>query len=280
MGAMRPNQHFSKKIALKLRSIEVTQYFARSKFSDNFLSTILDANIGINEKTTIQFKLPYSFIWGRLPQNQGFADISLSLTRGFRLSEKYQLNATIGGKIPTNASNQASKDGLPYTMYYQTSLGSYDVVAGLSLISRNWLFAVGYQQPLNANKNQFLKTSWDNTPYAERARDYPNSKNIARGTDGMFRIERNLRFSQFNAHLGVLAIYRFNADIYEDTSGGRFAFSQTQGMTWNLLTGGGYQFSARTGIKLVIGIKIHERERNADGLSRDFVSTVGYEFRF
>ena len=44
----------------------------------------------------------------------------------------------------------------PIHMYYQPSLGSYDVVGGLSLINGKWLFATGIQVPLTRTENQFL----------------------------------------------------------------------------------------------------------------------------
>ncbi|MBC8110474.1 MAG: hypothetical protein H7Y04_05385 [Verrucomicrobia bacterium] len=284
MGAMRPNQHFRPRLDVRLRSVEITQFYAYTKFGDNMLSSIVDLNLGISSKTSVHIKLPYTFIWGRLPANQGFGDVSLSLTYTVFSSERFHLNATLGTKIPPNQANQTHKDSLgterSYTTYYQTSLGTYDIIAGLSLTSRNWLFAIGYQQALTRNSNQFIKTTWSDTQFSDRAFAYPNSKEIIRGIDGMFRIERNQRFSRLNTYLGILGIYRFTPDIYENENQVRKSFPETQGITLNLITGAGYQFSAKTGVKLMGGFKLYERERNADGLSRDVVFTLSFERRF
>jgi hypothetical protein len=284
MGAMRPNQHFRPRLNIRLRSVEVTQYYAHTKFGDNILSRIVDLNLGISRKTSIHLKVLHTDVWGRLPTNRGFGDISLSVTYTVFSSEKFQLNATLGTKIPLNKANQTHEDSLgnefSYTTYYQTSLGTYDIIAGLSLSNRNWLFAIGYQQALTRNDNQFVKTTWTDTQYSKRAFAYPDSKEIIRGIDGMFRIERNQRFSRFNTYLGILGIYRFTPDVYENRFGIRKSFPETQGMTWNLITGAGYQFSAKMGIKLMGGFKLYERERNADGLSRDVVLTLSFERRF
>ena len=282
MGAMRPNQFFKKKINFRLRSIELSQYYANTKFNDNIYSTTIDLNVGLTPKTSFQVKLPYTVVVGKLDKNKGFGDFSFSFTRALIQNEKYQLNATLGAKVPTNNSNQKDDEGHSFTMYFQTSLGTYDAVAGLSFITKKWLIAIGCQQPLNENGNQFTKKTWTLTgsPDSTIAKQYPNSTNLKRGNDLMFRIERNFRFSRFNCYLGLLNIYRINKDIVSNEKGLRAEINNSNGLVINLLTGAGYNFSAKTGIKFLLGIKLKDREFNPDGLSREMVGTLGYEYRF
>jgi hypothetical protein len=290
MGAMKPDQKYAKNQQFKLRSVELGAYYGRTQFQNDIYATIVDINVGISEKNTLQFKVPYQFVHGRLADTQGFGDISVSYTRNVLKTEKYQFNATIGFKIPTNNSDKTSAAGLPLPMYYQTSLGTYDIVAGASLITKKWLFGIGYQQVIiNNNNNQFLWGAWANSDKQSIAGEYPRSKGEERGTDIMLRIERNFRFSNFNFNVGLLPIYRLNQDSFVNAQGTRLKIAGSEGFAFSALAGGGYNFSVNTGIKIMAGYKIldgysrnatENRGGNADGLSRDMVLTIGYEIRF
>lgn len=290
MGAMKPNQSFNKKLAIRLQSVEISQGYGFTKFGIHIWATTLDANFSLNDKTAFQVKLPYMFTSGRFGDTHGLSDISLSLTRNVFNNEHYQIGLTIGAKIPTNRSDLTNSDtGAPLTMYYQTSLGSYDLILGASIISRNWLFAVGYQQALNANNNQFarnLQPSDDgNSAIIPQARlFYPPAPQLMRGKDVMVRIERNFRFARFNFFLGILPIYRLNKDtIVLPTTGKRVEVEGSDGLAFTILTGFGYQFSTKSGIKFLYGTKQLDgisRITTPDGLSREWVMSLGYLYRF
>jgi hypothetical protein len=166
-------------------------------------------------------------------------------------------------------------------MYYQTSLGTYDVIAGLSLINRKWLFATGIQVPLNENNNEFLWGKWtgssEDQSYVNR---YPKSKELRRGTDVMLRVERNFRFSRVNFSAGLLPIYRIKRDEITDPAGNRVKPDGTTGLALSGIVTGGYSFSVRTGIKILVGHKFTQRDENPDGLTRHLVSSITYFYRF
>jgi hypothetical protein len=290
MGAMKPNQSFNKKLDIRLQSIEISQGYGFTKFGTHIWATTLDANFSFNAKTAFQVKLPYMATSGRLGDTHGWSDISLSLTRNVFNNEQYQISLTLGTKIPTNQGNKTNRDtGAPLPMYYQTSLGTYDLILGASLISRNWLFAIGYQQAMNANSNEFtrnLQASDDgNFAIIPQARLlYPPAPQIIRGKDVMLRIERNFRFARFNFFVGILPIYRLTKDtIVLPTTGKRVEVLGSDGLAFNILTGVGYQFSTKSGIKFLYGKKELDgisRPKNPDGLSREWVASVGYFYRF
>jgi hypothetical protein len=283
MGAMKPDQRFHKKNNVRLRSIEIGQYLAKTPFKDYIQATHIDLSFSLSNKTHFQFKLPYLFVQGALANTSGLSDISISLTRNIINKESYQFNATIGGKIPTNQANKTSADGRPLPMYYQSSLGTYDAVLGVSLISKKWLFAVGYQQPFNHVKNQFLWAAWRTSPDSAVANLYPRANQLKRGTDLMARIERNFRFSNFNFYVGGLYIYRITPDqftIRRNDIPTIITDRNSLGAAISLLAGGGYKFSTKSGIKLAIGYRVKRREMHIDGLARDWVTTLAYEMRF
>jgi hypothetical protein len=287
MGAMRPDQHKNKFLNLKLNSLEFTQHFGYTKFGDYILSYIADVDFKVKPKTTIHLKLPYTFIFNKMPTVHGIGDISLSATQILLQKENIQIAGTIGGKIPTNGSN-LSHNGLPLPSYYQTSLGTYDLVAGLGISYKDWLFATGYQMAFNRMKNQFLRysengilhNSFDGTEYFDEANAYANSKELQRKPDVMLRVERNFRIGRFNAHLGILNIYRLANDEATNFQGQRIEIADSKGLTVNGLLGAGYRFSAHSAIKVLFGRKLSTKERNPDGLSREYVNNIIYEIRF
>jgi len=281
MGAMRPDQPFSKKINIRLRSVSLTQYIGLTKFDDQILSYIAEANVGISDKWQAQIKLPYTFVQGPLANTQGIGDISLSLTRSLIQKTEWQLNATLGAKIPTNDANFKNDTGLALPMYYQTSLGTYDIIAGIAFINKNFLFAAGIQHPFNQIDNGFKWGIWKEHPLTETANHYPVSQFLDRGTDAMLRAEYNLRFSKWSMNVGILPIYRFTPDVITDpTTGERKELDQSKGVAVSGLIGGTYNFSVRSSLKLLLGKQIAQRYKNPDGLSREWVNTITYQYMF
>jgi len=280
MGAMKPDQPFNKKIELKLRSMEISFYRGSTPLTPVIYVATADLNFSLNSKTSFQVKLPYQAVTGRLGETSGLGDISLCFTRNIFKAEKFDVNLSVGGKIATNKSDK-DENGYPLPMYYQTSLGSYDAITGISLISRNWLFATGIQHPFNKNGNQFLWTAWEGGPediaYVQK---YANSKELKRGTDVMLRVERNWRFSQWNFTLGVLPIFRINHDEITDKDGKRVKPDGTVGMALSGIATTGYSFNVRSGIKLLVGHKVVQRDVNPDGLTRELVTSLSYLYRF
>lgn len=279
MGAMKPDQHFNQRVKLRLRSIELSQYLGTTKFDNLILAYTVDFNIGFNDKTSLQVKLPYQYAEGRLGKNHGLGDVSLSFSYNLVNKEHFQVNATLGTKIPTGTPDTRSTSGRALPMYYQNTLGTYDLIAGISIISRNWLLAAGYQRALNSVENQFVWGEWAGTDNFIWARHYPMARKLFRGDDFMLRAEYNLRFSRFNFNTGLLAIYRPTQD--KITMGERtINVDGSDGLALTYLAGVGFKFNTRSAIKVGTGFRLIRRAHNPDGLSREFVNTIGYVFNF
>lgn len=286
MGAMKPDQAYSTKINFKLRALEISQYRGQTTLSPVVYVSNIDFAFSLNNKTSFQVKLPYQAVSGNLGKTSGIGDISLSATRNVFSSEKFDINATIGAKIPTNDSDlkkgndEFGNRGSHYPMYYQISLGSYDVIAGISLISKKWLFAAGYQNALTANNNQFRWEEWGEYPGGQSyITDHDLALQLKRGTDIMLRAERNWRFSNYNFSLGALPIYRITKDqikvggVYEKVD-------KTTGLALTALLSAGYHFNVKSSIKFIFGLKITDRDVNPDQLTRTDVQTIAYVYRF
>ena len=128
MGAMKPDQPYNKKVPFKLRSLEVSFYRGTTTISPVIYVATLDASFSIiDNKTSVQVKLPYETVSGNMGDNSGLSDISLCLTRNIYSSQKFDINVSLGGKIPTNDSDKTSNkeefDGLPLTHVLSNQLG-------------------------------------------------------------------------------------------------------------------------------------------------------------
>ncbi len=280
MGAMKPDQTFSRKINFKLRSLEISYYRGTSTLSPIIYSLTADINYGLTDKLGMQLKLPYQWVNGNFGNTSSIGDISFSFTRNLIRSPTMDLNVTVGGKIPTNDSNKKNDAGLVLPMYYQTSLGSYDIVAGMSLLTKKWLFAFGYQQALTANGNTFFWGEWVDYPSREYLSNHDVGIGLKRGIDLMFRVERNFRFINYSFNIGLLPIYRITPDqgiIATRQNGG---VVKTTGLALSTLAGFTYHLNTISSVKVIYGYKITDRKTNPDGLTRDDVITMAYLLRF
>lgn len=279
MGAMKPDQPYNKNIPIRLRSMEVSFYRGTTTLTPIVYVATLDASFSVGKKNSFQVKLPFQAVHGRLANTSGIGDISLCFTRTIYASEKFDVSVSMGSKIPTNKSNK-TENGFPLPMYYQTSLGTYDAIAGISLVNRKWLFATGIQVPLNKNHNEFLWGRWagsDEDPaYIEK---YARANQLKRGIDVMLRVERNFRFSRLNFSVGMLPIYRITNDEIELPEG-RVKPDGAKGLALSAIGTVGYSFNVKSGVKLLMGHKIVQRDENPDGLTRHLVSSVTYFYRF
>ncbi len=288
MGAMKPDQNYSKRIAIKLRSIEFNYYRGTSLLTPIIYAATIDFNVGINDYSSFQIKLPYQWAKGSLGEAANLGDVSLSYTRLLKTTNKWSYSGTIGAKIPAGDSNETVNNEFtngqdaPLHMYYQPSLGSFDAVAGFSMINSKWLFATGIQIALTENNNQFVWGNFlPNYPNPEYVRKYNIGRELKRGIDVMLRVERNWRFTNFNFSLGALPIYRITKD--EGIPVGRTERAKldgTTGIALSVLGSVGYQFDVNHGIKVIQGIKILDRDFNPDGLTRNEVLSVSYVYKF
>jgi hypothetical protein len=281
MGAMKPDQPFNKKLSLKLRTLEFSQYYGHTHFNNKIYVSTVEANFSLGQKYIIQVKVPYQTSHGHLGTYGSISDVSLSLTRNIISTDAFDVNVTVGTKIPGNNGDKQQLNGLSLPMYYQTSLGTHDLIVGASIVSRKWLFAVGYQQALDANKNGFWWGEWNDGPDSAYVHQYTQSNTLLRGKDIMFRAERNFRLSRFNASIGLLPIWRITKDVVQlPTEDFKRSVPGSTGLALSGIYTLGYNFNVKSGLKLLIGNRFIQRQKNADGLSREFVSTITYTYRF
>lgn len=281
MGALKPDQPFPKKAAIRLNSVELTQHFGLTKYNDRIHSTFVDANFNIGSKTNFHVRLPaYTTIRGNMPSTSGWGDLFLNLSRRIINTDQYQIYLSLGGKIYTSQPNKKSSDGLPMPLYQQTTYGTNDLNGGVTFINRQWMFSMGYQRALNPIQNEFTSEQWIGHSLYNTAKAYDASSGLQRGDDLMFRAERNFRLSRLNFYVGSLNLWRVNRDKTLNENGQLTPVEGSQGIASNVLIGGGYQFNTRSGIRLLTSTMLRDRKANPDGLARDFIVQLSYIVRF
>ena len=288
MGAMKPDQAYSRKIDFKLRSVELNYYHGKTTLSPVVTVFTADVAIGINDRNSLQVKLPYQMVSGNLAKTRGLGDISISASHIFPSTNSGNFGVTLGAKLPSGKSNLENRDtefgpGGDLPMYYQISLGTFDLVAGGSWINERWLFATGIQIPLiHQNENDFRWGQWPDYPKQDGyLRKYDLANNLKRGTDIMFRVERNFRFVNYNFSIGALPIYRITKDErFNFNTNERIKMDGTTGLALSILGSFGYQINVSNSVKLIYGHKLTQRELNPDGLTRKHVWSFSYVYRF
>src|SRR5690606_37306645 len=136
-----------------------------------------------------------------------------------------------GVKLPL-ADGDMRKEGLGLPMPYQSSLGTTDVITGVTLSDGTWQFSLGWQQPLTkANENSFDPDQWS----VSEAFDYFPSYMLKRRADVLLRgvfggnISRKLSGSG-----GLLAIYHVGEDEYRDSEMNYVRLKGSDGLTLNV----------------------------------------------
>ena len=285
MGAMKPDQQYDRSLPITLRSVNFTFYEGQSNTSAVIRAGILDLGFIVKNDLSLQLKLPYMFVSGNFGTNQGLGDISLSLTKSITKIQNFELLGTVGAKLPTGRANDIQKEeGVVLPMYYQTTLGTYDFVMGASLINRSWLFSAGYQQPLiHQNENSFVANPQDWAWYEggiDYVLEHDEGVELRRGADIMLRVERNWRLSRLNFNVGLLPIYRITKDQGKDGNGEYQKLEGTTGLALSALFGMGYRFNVYSGLSLIYGHRITDRDHNPDGLTRKHVINLTYNYNF
>ncbi len=235
---------------------------------------ILGGKMAVSEKLTLDVKVPYVVVTGDLANTSGVGDISISASRRLKSAPGFNLVMTLGTRLKTNDSDK-TEDGRPLPMAFQTSLGTNDILAGLTATWIDWHFSLGYQHPFTRNNNGFLRNTWPDNPEAQ---EYFESSHFKRGDDVALRVEKKFRKDRFDIFVGVLGLYRIEKDeIIRE--GVREKLANSAAPTININGSIIYRLSPKINLRATYGNPIVWRKSRADGLERVFSFTSGLEIR-
>jgi hypothetical protein len=224
-------------------------------------------NITWNNKLTVAYM---NGAFGRV-LNAGDLYSTLNIVPGGKNEKTVSLLAGI--KIPLTQSNdKINTVALP--MVYQSSLGTYDLIAGVSIPLKNWEIQGAVQLPvINRNRNSFL-TAFSPIP------GYLNTNLFQRKADGLFRAGYTIatRSGNWRFYPNLLGIYHFGNDSYEDMFGKRTTISGSDGLTVNMNLQATRKLRGGQELKLSVASPILVRDARPDGLTRSLVVSAAYQF--
>lgn len=224
-------------------------------------------------KWSLNTRLLFLSARGALATTSGFSDIFISSS--YTASAKIKLTA--GVKIPLNDGNNML-DGLPLPMGYQTSLGTTDLIGGVSYLLNRLGISIAIQQPVTQNKNQFDPQLY---PPATEAVNHQPTNNYTRKGDALVRV--NYAFNK-NEKLkitpGLLFIYHLGNDTYLDATGEERSISGSEGLTLNGILAAEYTLNSKNRIELSVGAPFVARTSRPDGLTRRYVASIEYKVAF
>lgn len=241
-----------------------------------------ELSFGITEKLNVQLKVPYLWSSGNLGANSGVGDPVLTGTYAFIKRDLVRLDGLLGVKVNSGDAG-ATADGRPLPMPYQVSLGTTDLLAGISYRRKVLGLALAYQHVLvQRNANGFVHSAWLGSADSTAARGYFESYGLRRASDAVARVQYTLRLKDLAVQPGLLAIVH----LADDTRGlgpgsvDREAIVGSAGTTLNLTVDALYPLSDAWILEAAFGSPLMVRAARPDGLTRSTVINVGIRFAF
>jgi hypothetical protein len=194
------------------------------------------------------------------------------ITNGYSFFKDF--NATLGIKMPLTDGN-LTKDKNILPLDHQSSLGTVDLILGASYKIKNVQVALGYQQPLSQNRNQFSSENIIGT-----FEKYQTTRNYKRAGDVMLRVSYPFEFNKFKITPSVLPIYHLSNDLYTDATNIEREISGSQGLTVNGNVYFDYKLNNKNAFQFNFGMPFVTRTARPDGLTRSWIATLEYAFSF
>ncbi len=203
----------------------------------------------------------------------GLSDIYVSA--GYNITAPVQIS--IGAKLPFNSGNRM-QNGLALPMDYQSSLGTVDLITGISARVGKLQLAAAWQQPLTQNENAFNPARY---PAASPLRKFANTNGFRRSGDMLLRATYAVSLGKsFTITPGLLPVFHLGNDRYTDAAGTEQTITGSKGLTLNGNLFVDYRFNDAQSIQLTAGAPFVVRDIRPDGLTRSFVLSLEYQVRF
>lgn len=226
-----------------------------------------------NDQWALNLKLNSIVQSGDLYTNIGVSD--LFVTGSYKPIK--DLSIGFGIKVPlSNAGN--ANNGLPLPMDYQSSTGTFDGIITLGYKFKGLRLTLGYQQPLNQNNNDFNPALYDST---SGFRSFINTRQFHRQADIMLRVAYIFKLGKhFEISPSLLPIYHLGQDSYLNDLDERVAIEGSEGLTFNGNLFFSYKFKEAHSIQLGYSTPFVVRKKRPDGLTRSYIVSLEYSFKF
>jgi len=265
----------------KLQSAPTLKLGAIFSQGENNISYVdFEANYShpLDSINSLQIKVPYRLISGDLGNVNGLSDITLSWSRAWRRDKDWKISTVFGFRIPTSDAN-TEIDGNPLPMGYQTSLGTFDILAGLSARNKTFITSLAYQFPLNKNNNQYVAPIGETTPV------FASTRNFDRAPDLVVRVGQvfDKPMNKWHFSYSLLTIIHTQDDTYEavSTEGDvQLPLTDSRGFTTNITGSVSYALNEKNRLEFEFGSPIAITTSRPDGLIRLMVAGLRWSTRF
>jgi hypothetical protein len=234
--------------------------------------------IRLNDRFQIQGKLTATYATGFLGTNTNIGDLYGVVTYTAQKNSVNDIHLIAGIKIPLTTANDREATGLALPLDYQSSLGTYDLIAGINyVLLKHFEADAGVQLPIiQENHNTFFPDDYTQT----RIKYFPPTNQLHRQPDVLFRLGYyfNLPYS-ITLKPNLLAIYRIGSDSYINRSGASSALPGTGGLTLNQGVNLTKQFKNHNQLEIIAAAPLVSKSTD-DGLIREWVLNVQYSFAF
>lgn len=269
------NSQDSNKIKELPNQIKLGISFGKADHNILILANYLEYNRVLSKKWGIDVKLTSILQSGKTVQVWNLSDIFLNLN----YTVLKNLKATFGLKAPLNLANR-NYQGQALPMDYQSSLGTIDILAGVGYELKGLQIVAAIQQPISQNKNNFVNTMVNDTSLSS----FQSTNKFKRAGDVLLRFSYPFKIGK---HLkltpSLLGIYHFTNDKYTDSSMGQNLqkiIQGSNGLTLNAVGFIDYTINAQHSLQLNGGVPFVVRKVRPDGLTRSFIVSLEYRFKF
>jgi hypothetical protein len=264
----------------KKYSIAIAANYGAGEQSTSTVNPYLEYAAKINNRVTGHIKITAVYASGFLGSTFNAGDIYGFASYTLKTKHNNQLSLLSGAKIPLSYSNDKNDEGKPLPLDYQSSLGSFDFIAGSNyIIKEKWEINAGMQIPVGQkNKNTFFPDEFQDP----RISSFAATNNFKRKSDILLRLGYYFLFKQSSLTIkpNILAIYHTAEDSYENRLGKRETIKGSDGLTMNAGIIVAKRFHHDNDIELIVAAPFVVRDVRPDGLTRSVVVNVQYRFRF
>lgn len=253
----------------KVNMLRVSASMGRADQKVMAYNMALEYSRWVSNTITINTRVNYLAHSGGTVETGEIGDVYL--TGDFKISPK--LTAVTGFKIPLRNGDKV-KHGVVLPMEYQPSLGTFDFLFALQTQCHNWSMALGYQQPLTQNKNQFFSNNFIGSE------DFQTTNGFYRNPDIWARLAYHITMDKLSIIPSLLPIYHIGNDNYVDEFGMKQYIYGSKGLTFNTSVQLDYKICKSSVIGLNGALPLIIRDARPDGLTRKYLITLDLRHSF
>lgn len=257
----------------KFRQLKLGATVGKADYDITILASYLEYNQQLNKHWGYGLKLTQLAQLTDSIKTNGPGD--LFLTGTYKTNSKIAFTA--GVKLPL-ANGDKERNGLSLPNDFQSSLGTFDFIAGISKEWKQFRFTAAIQQPFVQAKNRFSPELYDSLSVFSTFR---STNRFERRGDALARVNYVWQVKKrWKITPGLLAIYHLGEDTYLDAFNVRKPISGSEGLTLNGTLFVQYSINKTHQLELSAGTPFVVREVRPDGLTRSFVASLEWKWTF